>query len=96
MQMIALVPGNISVGSPVRIASDGGKLDVSLNYRSCLPGGCLAEAELSKEQIQSFSRPGKTPGQLSPVDSAGKTASLQFSLRGLDQALDAYLKRQEK
>jgi hypothetical protein len=46
---------------------------------------------VSKEQLQTLA---KTQGQLTLVDASGKSASVQFSLRGFDQALEAYFKRQ--
>jgi invasion protein IalB len=95
-RMVALVPVNVSVGSPVKIGGNAGKLDVSLPLRSCVPTACLAEVELTKEQAQLLSTPAKAAAQLTVMDAAGRTATLQFSLRGLDQALDAYFKRQDK
>jgi invasion protein IalB len=95
-RMMALVPVNVSVGSPVKIGGDAGKLDVSLPFRSCVPAACVAEVELTKEQAQLLSAPAKAPAQIAVMDAAGRTATLQFSLRGLDQALDAYFKRQDK
>jgi invasion protein IalB len=93
VQLIALVPVNIATTSPVKISADTGKNELSLPFRSCVPAGCVAQTEVSKEQLQ---RLGKTQGQLTLVDASGKSASVQFSLRGFDQALDAYLKKQER
>lgn len=61
-----------------------------------MPAGCLAELELSKDQLQAFRAPAKAVGQLSLVDASGKPATLQISLRGLGQAIDTYFKAQEK
>jgi invasion protein IalB len=94
-RLMALVPVNVSIASPVKISGESGKAEFSLPLKSCVPAGCLAEAEVSKEQLQAFGAPGKTSGQLSLVDAAGKAATVQFSLRGLDQALEAYFRRQE-
>jgi invasion protein IalB len=95
-RIMALVPVNISNAAGVKIESEPGKGGIDLPFKSCLPAGCLAEAELSKDQLQGFRAPGKTAGQLTLVDAAGKSATLQFSLRGVDQALDAFLKRPDK
>jgi invasion protein IalB len=92
-QLIALVPVNIATASPVKISADADKSELTLPFRSCVPSGCVAETEATKEQLQAL---GKTQGQLTLVDASGKGASVQFSLRGLDQALEAYFKRQEK
>lgn len=95
-RIIALVPVNISTASAVKIESDPGKSEINLPFKSCVPAGCVAEVELSKDQLQALRTPAKAAGQITLVDAAGKTATLQLSLRGLDQALDAYFKRQEK
>jgi invasion protein IalB len=92
-QLIALVPVNIATTAPVKISADAGTSELSLPFRSCMPGGCVAQTEVTKEKLQTL---GKTQGQLTLVDASGKSASVQFSLRGLDQALEAYFRRQEK
>ena len=96
MRLLALVPVNVTTQSPVKISVDSGKVEISLPIRNCTPGGCLADAELGKELIQTLRAPAKTAGALTIVDAAGKAASVTFSLRGLDDALDAYLKQQDK
>ncbi|SFK70900.1 invasion associated locus B family protein [Methylocapsa palsarum] len=96
MRLIALVPVNVSTALAVKIAADSGKADISLPFKSCVPAGCLAEAELSKDQLQGFRGQAKAAGQMTLVDAAGKSATLTISLRGLDQALDAFFRQQEK
>jgi invasion protein IalB len=91
--LVALVPVNIATASQVKISADGGKAELSVPFRSCVPAGCVAQTEVTKEQLQGL---GKAQAQLTLVDASGKPASVQFSLRGFDQALEAYFKRQEK
>jgi invasion protein IalB len=93
VQLIALVPVNVATASPVKVGSDAAKGELTLPLRSCVPQGCVARAEATRDQLQAL---GKTQGQLTLVDASGKSASVQFSLRGLDQALEAYFKQQEK
>jgi len=95
-RLLALVPVNVATQSPVRISIDSGKAEVSLPIRSCTPGGCLADAELGKDVLLALKSPAKSPGQLTVVDATGKAASVTFSLRGLDDALEAYLRQQDK
>ena len=71
-RVIALAPVNVSVGSPVKIGGDSGRLDVSLPFKSCVPAACVAEVELTKEQTQLLAAPAKAPAQLTIVDAAGK------------------------
>jgi invasion protein IalB len=94
-RVIALVPVNVSFRAPVRLDLDGGKPGVAIPFKSCVPAACIAEAELTREQLQTFRSPPKG-GQLVFDDSTGRAASLQVSFRGLDQALAAFFKRQEK
>lgn len=95
VRIIALVPVNVSIASGIKIESDPGKSEINLLFKSCVPTACVAEAELSKDALQAF-RAQTRDGQLTIIDASGKPAKLQFSLRGLDQALEAYFKRQEK
>lgn len=94
VHLFSLVPVNVTVQAPVKITID--KIEIGLPLRSCVPGGCLADIELSRDQLQALRSPAKGPAQLTVVDASGKAASLSFSLRGLDAALDAYLKQQDK
>jgi len=94
--VIALVPVNVTTTSPVEIGGDSGKFELDLPFRSCVPAGCLAAAELSKEQLPALRASVKAAAQLTLVDASGKSATLQISLRGLDQALDAYFKSRDK
>lgn len=94
-RILALVPVNVSFHKGVRIDLEPGKSGVDLPFKSCVPAACIAETELTKEQLQSFRSPPQT-GQISFEDASGKPASLPFSYKGLDQALDSFFKRQEK
>ena len=86
---------NVSTASGVKIESDPGKSEINLPFKSCVPAACVAEAELTKDQLQGFRGQTKA-GQITLIDASGKSAALQFSLHGLDQALDAFFKQQEK
>jgi invasion protein IalB len=66
---------------------------VALGFRSCLNSACLADSELSAEQVQSF-RSATQPGRLTIRSAAGEELSLQVPFNGLDKALDALLARQ--
>lgn len=89
--ILALVPVNVTVQAPVRITVD--TTEIILPLRSCVPGGCLADVELSKDLLQTLKTPAKGQGQIIVTNAAGKAATVAFSMRGLDAALDAYLKQ---
>lgn len=92
MRIVALVPPNVSVAPGVTIAPEAGKPGLGLAYKSCLPGGCIADADLGKDQVQSFRNRPK-PGQIAFNDASGKPVTLELSFKGLDQALEALGKR---
>ena len=89
-RILALVPVNVSVQAPVKIVAD--TAEITLPLRSCVPGGCFAEAELGKDLLQTLRTPLKGQGQLTLVNASGKPTTVAFSMRGLDAALDAYFK----
>ena len=89
-RILALVPVNVAVQAPVRIAAD--TTEITLPLRSCVPGGCLADAEIGKDLLQTLKAPTKSQGQITLVNAAGKPTTVAFSLRGLNAALDAYFK----
>lgn len=95
-RIVALVPVNVSIPPGVKVEGDSDKPAISLPFRTCVPSGCFAEAELSKEQVQAFRAPTTAAGRLTVVDASGKSATLQLSLRGLNEALEVYFKQQDK
>ena len=95
-RIVALVPVNVSIAPGVKVEGDADKSAISLPFRTCVPSGCFAEAELSKEQVQAFRTPATAAGRLTVVDASGKPATLQLSLRGLNEALEVYFKQQDK
>lgn len=92
MRIVALVPPNVSIAPGVNIAPETGKATFTLPYKTCMPGGCLAEMDLGKDQLQAFRNRSK-PGQIAFNDPTGKAVALELSFKGLDQALDALSKR---
>jgi len=67
-RIIALVPVNVSTAPGVKIESDPGKAGIDLPFKSCVPAGCVAEAELTRDQLQGFRAQTSTAGQITLVD----------------------------
>lgn len=88
LRLVVQTPTNILIAPGVKVESEPGKKGVALVYRSCVPGGCFAEADLSGDQAQAFRGRGE-PGQITLTDASGRAVALPISFRGLDSALDA-------
>jgi invasion protein IalB len=92
MRIVALVPPNVSIGPGVTISPEPGKPGMALVYKTCVPRGCVADADLGKDQVQSLRNRPK-PGQIAFMDATGKPMTLELPFKGLDEALDALAKR---
>jgi invasion protein IalB len=93
MHMVILVPPNVALAAPptLTLAHDGDAPAVALTWRRCLPGNCMADAELSEEQIRRL-RGATEAGRISFTDGNGQVATLPFSSKGLSPALDGLAK----
>lgn len=90
LRLVAIVQANLTIEPGVEIAFDPAKSGIILRFRSCLNTACLADAELSADQAQSFRSPRQT-GRMTIKNAGGETLSLSVPSKGLDQALDALL-----
>jgi invasion protein IalB len=92
LHLTILVPPDVSLGQTPQLVSGTDKLPgISLVWRRCLPGGCLADSGLTDDGVLHL-RSRTTAAQVTFQDAAGRTVSLPFSPRGLSQALDALAK----
>lgn len=89
LQVTVVLPPNIALPSNVHVVTDE-KDDpgIDLNWRQCLPSGCVAEAKLDPETIK-YWRERRAAGKLSCTDATGRVLAIPFSFRGLAQSLDA-------
>ena len=90
-RLIVLIPVNVTIAYGVVIATDA-FTHISLPLKTCVQAACFAEMELTGEQMQQF-RNKIRPGQLVYVDPAGQPVTVEFSFKGLDEALDLLAKR---
>lgn len=92
LRLIVQTPVNVLIAPGVKVESEAKKTAVALVYRSCTPGGCFAEADLTADQAKAFR--GRTePGQITLTDSSGRAFALPFTFTGFDQALDALARK---
>lgn len=91
MRATAVVPANVSFPSNVEVAMDKGASPLDLDWRRCVPGGCIADTAVKDEQFKAW-RSATERGRLSFTDASGREINLPLSFHGLGQALDALSK----
>lgn len=87
LTLTVLLPINIAFDKAPHLAGPDDNGGATLNYRRCVPGGCLADAKPTAALLKELRATAK-PGHLSFTDAAERTLSLPFSTHGLAQALD--------
>jgi invasion protein IalB len=92
VRLIVQTPVDVVIAPGVKVEPTLDKGAVILAFRACTMRGCFAESDLAADQLASF-RGRDAPGQITITGADGKAFALQISLRGLDQALDAFMKR---
>ena len=91
--LTALVPVSITVGAVPLVATDEADPGLAMPWLACTPSGCLAQVGLTDEQLQRLRGYAKQ-GRFQFTDSAGNQVRVNFSFRGLSQALDAMVLQQ--
>lgn len=89
LRVTALLPTNVTLPGTVTIAGgDKPAPSLDLQWRRCVPIGCLADGVSSDDAVKTW-RAQATPGRLEYKDGGGQGVTLPLSFRGLAQALDA-------
>jgi invasion protein IalB len=92
MRMTIVLPTNVSLSSGVRISvTDKDENPVELEWKRCLPGGCVAEGEVRDDLVR-FWRVQTGAGQIRYLLASAQLLGLSFSFRGLAVALDNFAK----
>lgn len=92
LRVTAVMPVSVSFPSSVQIVM--GEKDAKpfeLPWRRCIPNGCFAEAAPGEDIVRQW-RKASEPGRILFKDAAGRELALPFSIRGLDQAVEALAK----
>jgi invasion protein IalB len=88
VRMTIALPPNVSLSSKVRVdVTDKDENPVELEWKRCLPGGCVAEGEVRDDLIRLW-RAQTSAGQIRYAVASAQQVSLTFSFRGLAVALD--------
>jgi invasion protein IalB len=90
-RLILLIPVNVTIASGVNVVADPLAPYLTIPFKSCIQAACFAEMELTAEQLRGF-RNRTQPGQIIYADPSGKTVMVEFSFKGLDDALDSLAK----
>ena len=91
-----LLPVSIAFDKPPKLGPGPDDAQaVTLTFRRCLPGGCLADAKTDAAFLTTLRNASK-PGHLSFTDAAERTMTLPLSVRGLAQVLDELAKQTSK
>ena len=91
-RLIVLVPVGVTIAPGIEVVVDAAKPHLAMPLKTCIPAACLAQIELTNEQLQTF-RNRSEPGQIIFTDPGGKPVTIAFSFKGLDQALDSLAKQ---
>ena len=86
--MTIVLPPNVSLSSKVRVSvTDKDENPVELEWKRCLPGGCVVEGEVRDDLVRLW-RAQTGAGQIRYRLGSAQLLSLSFSFRGLAAALD--------
>lgn len=91
LKVVFQVPINVWLPAGVKLVSDDKDPGIIGGYRRCLPGACIAEADLKDETIKRL-RSLTENGKLQFKDGAQQDVAIPVSFKGFGQAYDAMLK----
>ncbi len=92
LSIVVILPTNISFPSTVHIRTDkDDKWGLELEWQRCIPGACIASAEMSPAAVAHWSGL-DTDGKIVFRDAAGDEVGLPMSLRGFGNAYEAFNK----
>ena len=90
-RLVVIVPANVSIGPGVNVVANPIDPYLTFPFKSCLQTVCFAEIELSEDRMKAFHNR-TAPGQLIFADPDNKPVTLEFSYKGLDDALASLAK----
>jgi len=93
LRVTAVLPVNVTFPSTPKISSGEKDAGVELVWRRCIQGGCIADNVLKDDMLRNWrSETADETGHLVFIEANGRTVNIQFSFRGLAQAMDAFAK----
>lgn len=91
-RLVVVVPVNVTIAPGIDVVADAATPHLTFPFKTCIPAACLAQFELTGDQLQAF-RNRSEPGQIIFTDPSGKPVTIAVSFKGLDQALDSLAKQ---
>ena len=89
LRLTVVLPVNITFSNSPSFLTEGNTGEqLDLGWRKCLPGGCIADAQLKEDLLVRWKTP-MSIGHITWTDAAGRDLKIEPSFRGLSQALDA-------
>ncbi len=89
LRLTLVAPVNVTFPSkPAIRVGDRDSPPVEIEWRRCIPGGCIAELDMREDMLARW-RAHVGPGSVTLKDAAGRDVVVPISFRGLAQALDA-------
>jgi invasion protein IalB len=93
MKFSVTIPANVWLPSGLKLVSTDKKTVISATFRVCVAGRCIADADLTNDQIDRL-RAQTEAGNIEYVSAAQTNVSLAISFHGFVEAMDA-LKREQ-
>ncbi len=92
LHLTILVPPSVSfAAAPALTVHDGDPALLTMTWRRCLPGGCVADGAVADDLLHRL-RGMTEPARVVFADAGGRVVALPVSPQGLPQALDALAK----
>jgi len=89
-RVTAVLPTDITFEVSPRVTAQDKDPGVELAWRRCVPGGCIADADLKEETLRAWHSVESDTGRLYFTNAAGRKVAIEFSFRGFGQAMDAF------
>lgn len=89
VRITAIFPPNIYIPVAPGIKAKDGDTALPLVWKRCFPGGCFADGMMPPDVLKVWRAIEADTGRLTFTEATGRNLAVQFSLRGLAQALDA-------
>jgi invasion protein IalB len=93
LRITAVLPANVAFPSTPKISNGEKDVGIELVWRRCIQGGCVADNVVKDDTLRNWrAETAEETGHLVFVEASGRTVNIQFSFRGLAQAMDAFAK----